>query len=253
VRGVDRSAYNTAASAADLIDLRRALGYASWDVYGASYGARLAQEAMALDGRAIRAVVLASPLARSFSSQAEQPLSTERALEHLFAACGRQATCRDAFPNVEQDFYVAYDALTASPVPVPTVRPDGGRDTVWFDGRRLVDDIRNRMLNRPRMGAARLPLLLTSCAPVTACAPRAKSWERARPPGTWGAARCAISSTVPTTPPPAPLTGGPSIRSTHPRDRHSDVSSTGNARSGFHSCAMDRCLRRCAATFPPSS
>jgi pimeloyl-ACP methyl ester carboxylesterase len=159
-RGVNRQAYNTAASVADLIDLRRTLGYVSWDVYGVSYGARLVQEAMARDGRGIHSVVLASPLARSFSSQAEQPLSTQRALEHVFAACARQPSCRDAFPNVEQEFYAAYDDLTSSPVAVPIMRPDTGRDTVWFDGRRLVDDIRNRMLNRPRTGVARLPLLL---------------------------------------------------------------------------------------------
>ena len=159
-QGVDRRAYNTAASVADLIDLRRALGYESWDVYGASYGARLAQEAMARDGRAIRSVVLASPVARGSSSQAEQPLSTQRALEHVYAACARQPSCRDAFPTVEQDFYAVYDDLTTSPVPVPIVRPDSGRDTVWLDGRRLVDDTRSRLLSRPRTAVARLPLLL---------------------------------------------------------------------------------------------
>src|SRR5439155_17865045 len=159
-QGVDRRAYNTAASVADLIDLRRTLGYASWDVYAASYGARIVQEAMARDGRAIRAVVLASPLALGFSSQAEQPLSTQRALEHVFAACARQPSCRDAFPTVEQDFYAVYDDVTTSPVPVPIVRPDSGRDTVWFDGRRLVDDTRSRLLYRPRTAVARLPLLL---------------------------------------------------------------------------------------------
>jgi pimeloyl-ACP methyl ester carboxylesterase len=159
-QGVDRRAYNTAASVADLTDLRRVLGYESWDVYGASYGARLAQEAMARDGRAIRSVVLASPVARGFSSQAEQPLSTQRALDHVFAACARQPSCRVAFPTVEQDFYAVYEDLTRSPVPVPIVRPDSGRDTVWLDGRRLVDGIRNRMLNRLRVAVARLPLLL---------------------------------------------------------------------------------------------
>jgi pimeloyl-ACP methyl ester carboxylesterase len=159
-QGVDRQAYNTAASVADLIDLRRTLGYVSWDVYGVSYGARLAQEAMARDGRGIHSVVLASPLARSFSSQAEQPLSTQRALERVFATCAREPSCRDAFPNVEQDFYAVYDDLTSSPVRVPITSPDRGRDTLWFDGRRLVDDIRNHLLNRPRIGVARLPLLL---------------------------------------------------------------------------------------------
>jgi pimeloyl-ACP methyl ester carboxylesterase len=159
-RGVNRQAYNTAASVADLIDLRRTLGYVSWDVYGVSYGARLAQEGMARDGSGIHSVVLASPVARSFSSQAEQPLSTQGALERVFAACARQRSCGDAFPNVEQGFYAAYDDLTSSPVAVPIMRPDSGRDTVWFDGSRLVDDIRNRMLNRPRTGVAHLPLLL---------------------------------------------------------------------------------------------
>ena len=159
-QGVDRRAYNTAASVVDLIDLRRTLGYASWDLYGVSYGARLAQEAMARDRRGIHAVVLASPLARSFSSQAEQPLSTQHALERVFAACSRQPACRDAFPNVEHDFYAAYDDLTASPVSVPIIRPDSERDTVWFNGRHLVDDTRSRLLYRPRIAVARLPFLL---------------------------------------------------------------------------------------------
>jgi pimeloyl-ACP methyl ester carboxylesterase len=159
-QGVDRRAYNTAASVADLIDLRRTLGYASWDIYGLSYGARLAQEAMSRDARAIHSVVLASPLSRSFSSQAEQPLSTQRALEHVFLACARQSSCHEAFPNLEDDFYAVYDTLTTSPVPVLIARPEGAQDTVWFDGKRLVDDIRNHLLHRPRVTVGRLPLLL---------------------------------------------------------------------------------------------
>src|SRR6476659_10503 len=159
-QGVDRYAYNTAASVADLIDLRHTLGYKRWDVYGVSYGDRLAQEAMARDARGIHSVVLASPVARSFSSQAEQPLATQRALEHVFAACARQPSCREPFPNVQEDFYAAYDDLTSSPVPVPITRPDGEHETVRFDGRRLVNGVRNHLLSRPRAAVARLPFLL---------------------------------------------------------------------------------------------
>ena len=155
--GIDRLAYNTAASAADLIDLRRTLGYVSWDISGGSYGARLAQEAMVRDGQAIRSVVLPSPMARSFSMQSEQPLSTQQAFERLFTAC-RLQPCRDSFPNVEQDFYAAYDELTKSPVPVPIVRPDGRSGTVSVDGDRLVAGIRERI--RTSAGLARVPLLL---------------------------------------------------------------------------------------------
>ena len=157
-KGIDRLAYNTAASAADLIDLRRTLGYVSWDIRAGSYGARLAQEAMVRDGRAIRSVVLPSPMARSFSIQAEQPLSTQQAFERLFAACRLQSSCRDAFPNIAQDFYAAYDELMRSPVAVPVMRPDGRSDTVSVDGDRLIAGIRERI--RTSAGLGRVPLLL---------------------------------------------------------------------------------------------
>jgi pimeloyl-ACP methyl ester carboxylesterase len=157
-KGIDRLAYNTAASVADLIDLRRTLGYATWDVYGRSYGARLAQEAVVRDAGAIRAVVLASPVARSVSMAAEQPRSTQRAFERLFAACARQPSCRAAFPNLEQDFYADYDALTRSPIPVSLTGPGRPTDTVWVDGDRLVSDIRDRMGMRLELGI--VPLVL---------------------------------------------------------------------------------------------
>jgi len=157
-KGIDRLAYNTATSASDLIDLRRTLGYVSWDIRGGSYGARLAQEAMVRDGQAIRSVVLPSPMARSFSVQAELPLSTQQAFERLFAACGLQSSCREAFPNTAQDFYAAYDELTKSPVAVPILRPDGRSDIVSVDGDRLVAGIRERI--RRSAGLGRVPLLL---------------------------------------------------------------------------------------------
>lgn len=155
---IDRLAYNTAASGADLIDLRRALGYAEWDIRGVSYGARLAQEVMERDRQGIRAVELASPVARGFPSRAEQPLSTQRAFERLFAACALQPSCHEAFPNVEQDFYASYDELTKSPVPVAVTTVDGQTNTIFVDGDRLVAYIRDRMLTR--LEISRVPLLL---------------------------------------------------------------------------------------------
>jgi len=157
-KGVDRLAYNTAANVADLIDLRRTLGYVSWDIRGPSYGGRLAQEAMVRDGPAIRAVVLVSPVARSFSTQSEQPLSTQRAFERLVAACKLQSSCREAFPTVDQDFYAVYASLTKSPLAVPVPLPDGRSDTIWLDSDRLVAGIRERLGTSTGLG--RIPLLL---------------------------------------------------------------------------------------------
>jgi hypothetical protein len=69
-----------------------------------------------------------------------------------------QPSCRDACPNIEQDFYATYDELTKSPVPVPIVPPDGRNDTVSVDGDRLVAGIRERI--RTSAGLDRIPLLL---------------------------------------------------------------------------------------------
>jgi pimeloyl-ACP methyl ester carboxylesterase len=113
---------------------------------------------MVRDRQGIRAVELASPVARGFPSRAEQPLSTQRAFERLFAACALQTSCHDAFSNVEQDFYASYDELTKSPVPVPLTTMDGQTNTVWVDGNRLVAYIRDHMLTR--LEISHVPLLL---------------------------------------------------------------------------------------------
>ena len=43
-QGVNLAAYTSAANAADVDDLRSALGYAKWNLYGVSYGTRLASD-----------------------------------------------------------------------------------------------------------------------------------------------------------------------------------------------------------------
>jgi pimeloyl-ACP methyl ester carboxylesterase len=158
-QGIDPAAYNTLASARDLVDLRKALGYATWDVYGGSYGARLAQEAMRQDPHGIRSVVMASPVMLGPARFAEVGLSIQRAVERVWKECAAQASCNAAFPNVSDDFYALYDELSRSPLPAPVKRDNSVVDTAWIDGDRLVRTIRNDILGRPGR-LARLPLLV---------------------------------------------------------------------------------------------
>ena len=58
--GLDRSAFGADVNAADARDLRRALGYEKWDIYGVSYGGLVAQELMRLDPQGVRAASLIS-------------------------------------------------------------------------------------------------------------------------------------------------------------------------------------------------
>ncbi len=56
--GIDLEAYTSAASAADLDDLRRSLGYPQLDLYAVSYGTRLALTVMRDHPEAVRSAVL---------------------------------------------------------------------------------------------------------------------------------------------------------------------------------------------------
>lgn len=157
-QGVIRSAYNTRASAEDLIDLRKLLGYSSWDIYGGSYGVRLGLEAIKRDGGAIRSAIFDSPVMIGPSRFAEAPLSTQRAFEHVFADCREQPECHKAFPDLEKDFYDVYDDLTKSPLSV-NLNENAKTGPIILDGRRFILRLRENVLPRPgRLGG--LPLLI---------------------------------------------------------------------------------------------
>ena len=65
--GADLSAYNSTESAADFADLRKVLGYVTWNVYGTSYGSYLAQTLMRDHPEGIRSVVLDSVLPTTYN------------------------------------------------------------------------------------------------------------------------------------------------------------------------------------------
>ena len=59
--GIDLTAYHTPALAADLNELRRAMGIKSWNVWASSHGTRVALEAIRQDQQGIRSVILDGP------------------------------------------------------------------------------------------------------------------------------------------------------------------------------------------------
>jgi pimeloyl-ACP methyl ester carboxylesterase len=153
-RGIEPAAFGTAANVADLVDLRLALGYEHWDIYGTSYGARLAQAAMRRDRQGIRAVVLDKPLPPD--AEAEAALASQQALARIFDACASNAACNTRFPNLEQTFIAVFDSLSRAPLTAPAA--EGSTRPIRLDGGGFVTTIRRLM--RSRVGLTWLPLLL---------------------------------------------------------------------------------------------
>lgn len=103
--GIDLSLYNSAQSAADVSDLRIAMGYDQWNLVGISYGTRLALTVMRDHPQGVRSALLDSvypPQVNRFEKEASYAY---QAFKRLFDRCAADSACNAAYPNLEHIFY----------------------------------------------------------------------------------------------------------------------------------------------------
>jgi pimeloyl-ACP methyl ester carboxylesterase len=138
--GWDLSAYNTTENAADVADLRTALGIAEWNLYGVSYGTDLALQTLRNHPEGIRSVVVDSVVPPQSNALLTFWPSAASGLTAMFDACSAQPACRTAFPNLRDDFFRLASELTEAPRMVTAADPATGQPaTVVVDGYKLVN------------------------------------------------------------------------------------------------------------------
>lgn len=120
---VDLNAYTTLADAADVADLRTALGYPEVHLYGGSYGTRLALEVMRSFPTGIRSAVLDSVDPPQGTLYADTPRTEGQGFETLFSACARSPRCNAVYPHLKQTFARLVTRLNAKPVPITVTSP----------------------------------------------------------------------------------------------------------------------------------
>ena len=135
----DLTAYNTAANAADINDLRLALGYDQVNLWGTSYGTRLALGIMRDHPEGLRSVVLDAVYPPSVALYMELPANAVRAFDTLFHGCMADSDCDTAFPDLETVFFDTVDRLNDTPAAyeVTNALTKEGYD-VLLDGDTLV-------------------------------------------------------------------------------------------------------------------
>ena len=175
--GVDLAAYNSTESAADFADLRKALGYAAWNVYGTSYGSYLAQTLMRDHPEGIRSVVLDSVLPTTYTIPANWE-NARAGFDNLFRACEAEAACNVAHPHLEETFTRLVNTLEAQPHTTNVRDPATGEAIkVLLDGGSLVDWLRNQNYSPALLRAA--PDLIDGLAAAHADAIEAIAKDRA--------------------------------------------------------------------------
>ena len=137
--GAHLDGYDTTQNAADLADLRVALGIDEWNLRGVSYGSALAIETMRNHPEGLRSVLLDSvvPPDAPFGAVGRGE-SALRAFGELFDACAADADCAATYGDLQELFTAAADRLDADPHETSVLDPKTGNERqVAITGRDL--------------------------------------------------------------------------------------------------------------------
>ena len=96
--------YTTSVAVRDLDAVRAALGIETWNVYGISYGTRVAQHYLRQYPERTRSVVLDGVVPPPLALGPDVAREAQRALEQIFARCAEDAACAARFAALPQLF-----------------------------------------------------------------------------------------------------------------------------------------------------
>lgn len=128
-RTADVAQYTTSVAVGDLDHLREVLGYQRINLYGVSYGTRVAQQYVRRYPRQTRSLVLDGVVPPERTLGADMALDAERSLQQILARCAREAECKAQFGDPQRAYHSLWEALRAHPAPVSVADPVTGERT----------------------------------------------------------------------------------------------------------------------------
>jgi len=126
-KGIDPAQYTTSAWIADLEAVRHALGYPRINLWGGSYGTRVALEYLRRHPDRIRSAVLDGVAPPGMIVSLDVWPTRELALDAVLAACAASASCRGAHPDVAASLAALERTLGAQGRDVDILDPRTGQ------------------------------------------------------------------------------------------------------------------------------
>ena len=154
------AAYTTANAARDIERVRIALGYGRINLWGGSYGTRLAQVYARLFPAALRAMVLDGVAAPDQIIPAGGR-DAKAALEALFRQCAADRPCQTAFPALRAEFETLAARVAAAPLALAIADPRTAAPvTVTMTRARFAGTVHGVLYSA--LDSRRLPFLIHS-------------------------------------------------------------------------------------------
>ena len=107
--------FTTSVAAQDLENIRLQLGISQWNLYGISYGTRVAMHYLRRFPSSVRTVVLDAVVPPQVSLGPDIAPLAQQALEHIFNRCESDAGCFEAFGNLTAPTLALLDDLGKQP------------------------------------------------------------------------------------------------------------------------------------------
>ena len=166
--GVEIGSFGVADAAADIEDLRLALGIPRWNLVSYGSNSRFVLESMRQFPAGVRAVVIDSPQFPQFGPEADLVALTQ-AMGQLAAACSSEPACASVAPEVEPLLQQAVTRLDEAPLDIEVADAsgrDGGSRTilVHLDGRAALRAVRSTLGGDGPSNARRLPVAIAEAS-----------------------------------------------------------------------------------------
>ena len=155
--------FTTSVAVQDLEALRLALSSPQFNVYGASYGTRVAQHFARQHPDSTRSIVLDGVVPPQLALGAIIAVEAQNALNNIFDRCTESAACNERFPEIAEEFAALEERLNRDPVLVDLANPLSGlRETISFGDAELAAAI--RLMSYSPHTVALMPLLIHEAA-----------------------------------------------------------------------------------------
>lgn len=155
----DLKLYTTDIAIDDMDEVRAALGYEKFNLFGASYGTRAALTYLKRYPQRVRTVTLQGVAPANAYMPADFPLHMERALNGVLAECAADEACSKAFPNLKEEAKALLAQLMKGPVEVEVEKPQSKELVKVKLSRDLAAEAIRYMFYSP-VPASRVPLII---------------------------------------------------------------------------------------------
>ena len=151
--------FTTSVAVQDLEALRLALGYTQFNLYGISYGSRVAQHFLRRYPESTRSVIIDGVVPPQIALGPTIAIDAQNALEAIFERCTESEACSERFPTVRDDFDRLRARLIEEPVTVSMAHPvNGALEDITFDDNSMAGAL--RLLSYSPQSVALIPLLI---------------------------------------------------------------------------------------------